>query len=194
MLTICWTTGHEGLEGNELANKEAKEAAKGNASETKLLPSYLRKPLLINMSAIKAAHITKLKKEWQDSQRESKRGKALVKIDETALLGSFLKAISNPKLPRQEASNIAQLRLRHTPLNSYLKRIWRVDSARCPACRADNENIENFLLRCLNYAYERWNLARHANKKHKLLTIKTLLVSPDLAVKHASMNISPEGL
>jgi hypothetical protein len=71
-LTICWTAGHEGLVGNELADKEAKEAAKGHTSETKLLPSYLRKPLLINTSAVKAAYRSKLKKEWQDGWRESK--------------------------------------------------------------------------------------------------------------------------
>jgi ribonuclease HI len=48
VLTIHWTAGHKGLVGNELADKEAKEVAKGHALETEFLPSYLRKTLLIN--------------------------------------------------------------------------------------------------------------------------------------------------
>ena len=63
-LTIRWTAGHEGIEGNELADREAKEAAKGHTSDTKQLPCYLRKPILINLSAVKKAHNESLVKEW----------------------------------------------------------------------------------------------------------------------------------
>ena len=185
-LTIRWTAGHEGLEGNELADEEAKEAAKGHTLETKLLPSYLRKPLLINPSAIKAAHNTMLKKEWQVGWRESERGRALARIDDTAPSSIFLKAISNPKLPREEASSIAQLRLRHIPLNRYLKQICKVDSARCPACGENEEDIEHFLLRCPNYAYERWNLARLAVKKRKPLTTEIILGDKDFVIPLAT--------
>ena len=174
-LTICWMAGHEGLEDNKLADKEVKEAAKGHTMESKLLPLYLRKLLLINTSTVKAAHSLKLKKEWQDRWRESKQGRVTARIDETMPSGNFLKAISNPKLLRDKASKITQLRLNHIPLNRYLKQIWKVNSTRCPACSEDEENIEHYLLRCPNYAYERWNLARPATKKHKPLTTKTLL-------------------
>ena len=44
MITIRWMAGHEGIKGNELADEEAKEAAKGCTSDTKLLPRYLRNP------------------------------------------------------------------------------------------------------------------------------------------------------
>ena len=90
----------------------------------------------------------------------------------------FLKAISNPKLSRDMASKIAQLRLTHIPLNSYLKRIRRVDSARCPACGADEENITHYLLNCPSYAHERWALAQHARKERKAITVKVLLGDP----------------
>ncbi len=68
-ITIRWTAGHEGIEGNKMADREAKEAAKGHTSDTKHLPCYLRKPLLINPSALKKAHSKRLKKEWHDAWR-----------------------------------------------------------------------------------------------------------------------------
>jgi hypothetical protein len=142
--------------------------------------------LLINPTAIKAAHNAKLKKEWQNGWRSSERGKVIARIDESAPSGRFLKAISNPKLSREAASRIAQLRFKHIRLNGYLKRIQKVDSARCPACGEDEESIEHFLLRCPNYAYERWALARHTGKKRKPLTIKTLLEDPELVVPLAT--------
>jgi len=52
----CNASVHEGIEGNELADREAKEVAKGRTLDTKLLPRYLRKPVLINSSAVKKAH------------------------------------------------------------------------------------------------------------------------------------------
>jgi hypothetical protein len=105
-----------------------------------------------------------------------------VRIDDTIPSSRFLKAISNPKLPREEASSITQLRLRHIPLNGYLKQICKVNSARCPACREDEEDIEHFLLRCPKYAYKRWNLARLTIKKHKPLTSETILEDRDFVL------------
>jgi hypothetical protein len=154
-LTIFWTAGHVGIEGNKDADEKAKEAAKGCSLDTKLLPPYLRKALLINPAAVKMAHYAKLKEEWKDTWNNSVRGRALVQIEESTPSTRFLKAISNPKLSRDMASKIAQLRLGHILLNGYLKRIRRVDSARCPACGADDENITHYLLNCLSYAYER---------------------------------------
>jgi len=169
---------HIGIEGNELADKEAKEVAKGRSADTKLLPPYLRKTLLINLAALKMAHHTELKKEWKNGWNNSTQGKALAQINETMPSTQFVKAISNPKLSRDIASKIAQLRLMHIPLNRYLKRIWRVDSARCPACRADEENITHYLLNCPSYVHERWALTQHARKERKAISVKILLRDP----------------
>jgi hypothetical protein len=59
--------GHEGIEGNELTDSEAKEVAKGCTTDTKLLPHYLRKPLVINSSAAKKAHNESLTTEWRET-------------------------------------------------------------------------------------------------------------------------------
>jgi len=69
-------------------------------------------------------------------------------IDASTPSNNFLKAISTPNLLHSSASLISQLRLTHILLNSYLKWFKRADSARCPACGADNKSIEHFLRLC----------------------------------------------
>ncbi len=139
-----------------MVDREAKEVAKGCTSDTEHLPPYLRKPLLTDPTAVKAMHSTKLKSKWQNDWKNSARGKLVTRINDTTPSSKFLKSISNCKLSRAMSSRIAQLRLLHVPLNGYLKRIRKVDSARCPACREDKENTEHFLLRCPSYVHERW--------------------------------------
>ena len=64
VLTIRWMAGHEGIEGNKAMDQEAKKAAEGLTSDIMRLPSYLRKPLPTNPSAIKRAHNNRLKHKW----------------------------------------------------------------------------------------------------------------------------------
>ena len=97
-----------------------------------------------------------------------------------------MKTLSNPKLSRAAASVAAQLRLTHFPLNSYLKRIGRVDKARCPACGENKEDITHYLLRCQSYAHERWLLTQHAARKRKPLTLKTILGDPQFILPLAA--------
>ena len=179
-LTIRWTAGHEGIEGNEIIDWEAKKAAEGSTSDPTLLPPYLRKPLLTNPSAVKRAHNDQLKFKWTTTWHKSKRGCIMLKSDNSTPSNKFLKAISLTKITCSTTSLISQLRLTHIPLNSYLKRFKRADNARCPACGADEETIGHFLLFCPAYAHERWALAQQVKKKKKLLTIKTLLEDPNL--------------
>jgi len=70
-LIICWTAGHKGITGNEEVNYEAKKAAEGKTSDKKLLPSYLRKLLLINPTARKRAHHKGLMKIWKKDWKTS---------------------------------------------------------------------------------------------------------------------------
>ena len=64
MLTLRWTAGHIGIPGNEKADRKAKKAASGLLLINELLPPYLRKPLLINPSAVLRANNDALNKEW----------------------------------------------------------------------------------------------------------------------------------
>ncbi len=84
-ITIHWTAGHKGLEGNKLVDREAKEAALGHTLDTKQIPCYLRKPIPINPSAVKKAHNEEVKNEWKDTWRSTERGKAVARIDESTV-------------------------------------------------------------------------------------------------------------
>jgi len=53
-----------------LVDREAKEVVSRCNSDKKLLPSYLRKPLLINPTALKTMHNARLKKEWLDEWKK----------------------------------------------------------------------------------------------------------------------------
>jgi ribonuclease HI len=154
-LTIRWMVGHEGIEGNEKADREAKKAAEGMSSDRKLLPVYLRKPLPTNPAAVKRAYQDMLKRKWAIKWRRSPRGRRAGQIEESTPLKKLLISISQSELSREAASQIAQLRIGHAPFNQYLKHIGRVDSNRCPACRADTETTKHYLLLCPAYAYER---------------------------------------
>ena len=185
-LTLRWSAGHVGIEGNEKADIEAKKAASKLSSQVNLLPPYLRRPLCSNPSALRREYNDKLKKDWADNWRQTKRGKIAKRIDNSTPSTKFLKLISNPKLTRHAASQIAQLRMQHFPLNGYLHKIKRVDKANCPACGADDESITHFLLTCQSYAHERWALARQVRKIKKNMTVETLLGEPELALPLAN--------
>jgi hypothetical protein len=66
------------------------------------------------------------------------------------------------------------------------ERRGRVDKARCPVCGAEEETAEHFLLHCPNYAYERWALAQQARKRNKLMSMHTLLGTPELIIPLAN--------
>jgi ribonuclease HI len=154
-LMLRWTAGHVDIKGNELADKEAKLAAEGTTSEASHLPKTLKKPLKYNKSAAKQAHNTKLKDTWNKAWHKSPRMQKSKLIDSTIPSQKFLKLINDPDISRKGASWLFQLRTGHIPLNAYLHRFKRTESAKCPACRYHNETPQHFLLNCPGYAHER---------------------------------------
>ena len=171
-LTLRWTAGHVNIEGNEMTDKEAKLAAEGTTSETATLPKSLRKPLKHNKSAAKQHFKSGLNSIWRKEWQKSPRIERLKHIDPSLPSQKFLKLTSDPKLSRKGASWLYQLRIGHFPLNAYLHRFKRTDSARCLACGYHSENPQHFLLDCPAYAHERWPLMAGeslANKEYTKL-------------------------
>ena len=170
-LTLRWTAGHVGIDGNEIVDQEAKNAAKGQSSNSSSLPRILRRKLKISTAALKQEHNKRTKARWKRKWASSPRGKRDHQIDTSLPSKQFIQIISNPKLPRQAASLITQMRIGHIPLNKYLYRFKRVDSPRCPACGEAEETVEHFLLHCPAYAHERWALEKAIKSKPDLKTL-----------------------
>ena len=120
-LIIRWTARHEGITGNKEVDHKAKKAAEGKTSDKKLLPSYLRKLLLINPAARKRAHHKGLMKIWKKDWKTSAQGKRAACLDRSTPSKKFLKAISQKELSCIDASQIAQFRIGTTPVNQYLR-------------------------------------------------------------------------
>jgi ribonuclease HI len=156
-LQIHWVPEHCGFEPNELADEEAKKAAKGDSSDAKLLPPLLHKHLPISISAIRQENMEKLKKCWERKWKTSARETLLKAIDNTAPSKKYLRLIRD--LDRKQASLLFQLRLSHIALNHHLFRINRSETPSCPHCRAITvETVNHFLLDCPHYARERHKL------------------------------------
>jgi hypothetical protein len=117
-----------------------------------------------------------MKKRWAKSWSESERGQKIARIDKSSRQ-------SAARTSAREAAS--QFRLTHAPVNHHLKRIQKIDSARCPACGASDETIQHFLLSCPSYAPERWALAQAAKKK-KRLSMETLLGDREMIIPLAS--------
>jgi ribonuclease HI len=63
-----WISAHSGVEGNELADREAKEAARGNSSRARDLPTLLNKPLPTSSSAVRCNLQRSIKEEWDTAR------------------------------------------------------------------------------------------------------------------------------
>ena len=157
-LSIRWTAGHTGIPGNEEADVEAKKAAEGATSNLDQLPKILEKPLKRSKSAALQEEGTVRKERWRQDWIESPRYAKFKHIDPSLPSRRFLKLISNPKISRADTSKIFQIRSGHVPLNAYLHRFKRKESAQCPACGAQKETPQHFLLECPAYTHERRKL------------------------------------
>lgn len=162
-LTVRWTAGHSGIKGNEEVDEEAKFAAEGNSSAAKDIPSYIHKTIRKSTLVLKQDYSKKLKDVWKLEWNSSDRYKQFKAPDIVSPSSKkFLALISNHRMPKNMASLIFQLHVGHAPLNGYLHRFKRVDSTRCPACGADCETPEHFLLQCPKYDHKRWALLRQS--------------------------------
>jgi ribonuclease HI len=150
-IKVRWIPGHEGIQGNEVADDIAKTAASDGSSHDAILPTAFcsHKKLPYSKSALKQHFFADLKSRNTALFTKSPQCEALHCIDESAPSSAFQKLVRD--IPRRYASILVQLRTGHIPLNKFLHRIDCADSPVCPACEGGHESVLHFLVTCPAY-------------------------------------------
>nr|VWO96319.1 Uncharacterized protein [Ganoderma boninense] len=176
-LTLRWVPGHTGVEGNELADSEAKLAAQGaaNNSSAGRLPGLLRRPLPISAAKVKLAYTKALSDKAAAGWRTSVRGRRFLSTDPALPSPKYMKSIKS--LARRQAAVLFQLRCGHVPLNSHLYRIGRAPAPTCPACGGAPETVLHYLLTCPAHSHARACYLSGMGRRGRDLS--TLLGTPD---------------
>ncbi|KAJ8591586.1 hypothetical protein M405DRAFT_788630, partial [Rhizopogon salebrosus TDB-379] len=155
-VTLRWSPGHEGVHGNEEADKHAKLATTGRQhnSQRPQLPVYLRHGSLpLSISALKQAHHKETHPRWTRMWAKSPRYERIEQLDPHILKRSFIKLTS--KFSKRLIGLLMSLRTRQIPLNVHLHRLGKTDTPRCPHCPLTNETVHHFLFDCPQYQRER---------------------------------------
>ncbi|XP_066908437.1 uncharacterized protein [Halyomorpha halys] len=139
-LTLMWTPGHEGIEGNEMADSLAR---KGSEMMLTGPEPYCN---------ISGSAIGKVVNSWEQKQKETywtlkpgmKQSKLFIKISEE-------KAKFYLDLTRNELRTITGLLTGHCPLKYHLKKMRLVEDS--SLCMEDGEKAQHILCECEALAF-----------------------------------------
>ena len=124
------------------------------SSPTSRLPALLRKTLPLNPVALWQEHHRQLKARWKIQWSTSPQYPRLRAYDRLPS-SAFLTLLQKLQVMRAQASLLFQLRTGHIALSSYLHRIRKAETPKCPGCGALWETIIHFLFECPSHIHER---------------------------------------
>ena len=157
-IKVIWISGHEGIEGNEEADKGAKNAAPNPPPKQNL--HHTHHPM---KSAISRHIKEKAKAQWLEEWRKGTKTAANLQR-----LMRQRGAKIGPKLYNnmvmKNAAQPVQLRTGHCRLNNYLHRYGHSQTSYCE-CGVGKETVEHYLMECRKYKKERRNMQQEIKKK-----------------------------
>ncbi|KAL2077914.1 hypothetical protein ACEWY4_025599 [Coilia grayii] len=158
-IQFVWVPAHRGVEGNEAADKLAKDAT--TATDVHLV-------IPLSRSEVKVLIKNNVSKLWQKEWNKEQRGRHLYQVQ---------KQITRNKsgyAGRQEKVWFSRLRIGHTGLNSSLFRINKHPTDLCDHCGVI-EDVEHVLLHCIHYSRQREGMKAAMEVAKLTLSLENLL-------------------
>lgn len=184
-----WVPAHIGIEGNERADKAAKEATgwrrirdRGRLREVDTDQTAYRPPGYSLVAAMRAVHNSRLISEWKEGWTNEKTGRELHRICPEPTTKVLLLHTS---VPRPFSSLIVQLRTAKIGLRQFLvlRKVPDVDDDKCE-CRRGSQTVRHVLFSCPLYRelrQETWGRERTREQQD----LRKVLGAPALALKAA---------
>ena len=154
-ISVRWVPGHSGVEGNERADKAAKEAAIGERVRTAKWTSLTH--IKQQITEEKKLQISIWHEQKTKEREASRRGFYIpcLKTQIHPLLG---------KAKKLYASRFYQLKTGHGAIGTFLERIGAVESAECWWCGDREQSVMHLYTRCRKWRTERRVLKKDLDK------------------------------
>ncbi|PPQ82122.1 hypothetical protein CVT24_012427 [Panaeolus cyanescens] len=182
VVKIRWVPAHDGVAGNERADRLVKEIEEGKTEPSiwEDLPTYLQHETPINADAEKESYKKELERMWNERWGRKEKRRRGDCMEEEVPLKEFHKAAKG--LTRAQTSMIIQARSDHLPLNARLFMINKSNTSKCPRCtelrggmRAE-ENVQHVVYECKGHRRirrELWKAVGKINASIREMTANT---------------------
>ena len=154
-ISVCWVPSHCNVEGNDKADKAAKEAAGGEKIRTAKWTSLTH--LKRRITEEKKAQL----RAWHEQKTKERE------IRKSGFYVSSSKAEIDPLLGKTKkfyASRFYQLKIGHGAIGTFLKRIGATETAESWWCGAAEQSVLHLYTRCRKWRAERQILRKNLGK------------------------------
>jgi len=127
-IQFCWVKAHVGVQGNELADTLAKEAA----TNADIIECYKKVPKSVVISELEGISVEKWQREWD----QTTKGEITKEY--------FLVVADRLKMKISITQNFTTMFTGHGNISSYLHRFKIIESPICP-CGTTNQTIDHLL-------------------------------------------------